>query len=66
MRDPLNLLKTSLQEHVTVLARSANNNSEFYNGILVGFDEHWNVCLVDSKDKVVVIRGDIIIYIGQE
>lgn len=82
MRDPTLLLKSYLEEHVTVLTRSflsdqkpqesKENPSEQptttvqeFKGTLVAFDEHWNIGLL-INGEFVMIKGEIIVYIGQE
>lgn len=42
-----------------------NHNLHEFKGVLVGFDEHWNIGLL-IDEEIIVIKGEIIVYIGQE
>lgn len=58
---PAEILKTYLEEDVTVGIKTG----EFFNGRLVGFDEHNNV-LLQCGDLSRFIRGEIILFVGQK
>ncbi|KAE8303733.1 putative U6 snRNA-associated Sm-like protein LSm3 [Giardia duodenalis] len=66
--NPLYLLKTSLEDRVSVLLQ---NNSSI-TGLLASFDEHMNLILINAEETghslnrffpLLVIRGDSIIFV---
>lgn len=61
LRDPSDLLKVYLQEHVVVRLRTG----EFYVGVLNGFDEHLNIFITTDTDSL-LIRGENIVFVGQQ
>lgn len=71
MRDPFLLLKSFLSENVTVLTRDLDTGGNIdspnqeYKGILIGFDEHFNIGLL-TDEKVMVIKGEAVVFVGQE
>jgi U6 snRNA-associated Sm-like protein LSm3 len=63
MKDPMLLLKTYLEERITIKLR----DSQIIRGTLHGFDEHMNVILSNvENNKFLFVRGEIIVAIGQE
>lgn len=59
--DPLDLLKTYLNDKVAIKLKSG----ETFAGILQGFDEFHNA-VIKTEDCVKFIRGENIIFIGQK
>lgn len=66
--NPLYLLKTSLEDRVTVLLQ----NNSFVTGFLASFDEHMNIILINAEEAgrplnrffpLLFIRGDSIIFV---
>ncbi|KRH94639.1 hypothetical protein M153_1850004304 [Pseudoloma neurophilia] len=62
MRDPLLLLKSFLSEKVTVFTR--DSETPFLIGNLLAFDEHFNLILYEKE--IIMIKGEMIVYVGQE
>ncbi|ELA47477.1 hypothetical protein VCUG_01009 [Vavraia culicis subsp. floridensis] len=61
MRDPLQLVKSYLEEKVCIYLRDRSR----LEGVLCGFDEHMNVGLLIGGEFMTV-RGESIVMIGQE
>lgn len=59
--DPTDLLKAYLNESVC----AGINSGEYIKGRLVAFDEYHNL-LIDEESNVKFIRGEIVVFIGQE
>lgn len=59
MISPDKILKTFLEERITIRCKDVENIT----GILQGFDEHFNVAL-QVEDQIHFIRGENIIHIA--
>lgn len=66
--NPLYLLKTSLEDRVTILLQ----NDSFVTGLLASFDEHMNILLINAEEMgrplnrffpLLFVRGDSIIFV---
>ncbi|MFW6435170.1 MAG: LSM domain-containing protein [Halovenus sp.] len=55
---PLDVLETSVGEHVTIHLK----DGERYEGELVGYDQHMNLVVEEDEDTT-IIRGDNVVTI---
>lgn len=65
MKDPMQLLKTYINENIIIRLRDA----QIIRGTLHGFDEHMNIMLSNvskADDRFLFIRGESIVLVGQE
>lgn len=61
IKDPLDLLKTYLNENVCAKIKTG----EMLEGKLVGFDEYHNILLI-IENVPKFIRGEVLVFIGEK